>query len=385
MGVVRFRWEWEAVEDGKASGRGPCFADVLHSAGKIPLPPYLKRDAVVLGRDHSIVEEDHFEDVDPATPAAGQQVQQVQPDDSVDYQSVFGVHEGSVAAPTASLHFTNDVLARLPCPSTEVTLHVGAGTFSPMDERLPSVSGHRMHSERISVTVESIKALRSAVRSGEAIVPVGTTAARTLESLYWLGVRMMADPVESSDWGPSGEVPLHLGQWDTFRLQALVRARSRLQAMDAKHGGDGAADANNSGVGPESGDAAQEEYEADRRRIALLDADAALTAILKWCSRRRLRELTANTELMITPGYRFALVDALVTNFHQPKSTLMMLVSAVVGDEKKLIGQVYAHALDPDRPYRFLSFGDALLMEVHADCKLEAARPGGEFRRAVAH
>ena len=246
------------------------FAEVLRGAGHLPLPPYLNRA-----------------DTDV---------------DAVRYQTVYAAQEGAVAAPTAGLHFSEDVLARLAAQGTEsvrVTLHVGAGTFQPV--KAERMDGHPMHGEPISVTREALEQLLSHLL--RPIVPVGTTSLRTLESLYWLGARLARQPT-----GPTADT-LHVGQWEPYEPGEEVPVADALRAL-----------------------------------LAHLQASGS-------------PELHATTQLLIAPGYRFRLTQGLITNFHQPESTLLLLVSALIGDDWQ---RVYEHALAHN--YRFLSYGDSSLL-----------------------
>lgn len=249
--IIHFSW------DGSAS-----FAEVIAAAGELPIPPYLNR----------------------AT----------EPSDNSDYQTVFSRIEGSVAAPTAGLHFTPEVLAAVDNAGMvrrELTLHVGAGTFQPVKSEL--IGEHNMHSEFIAVDRELIEELATTNRP---IVAVGTTSVRTLESLYHLGC-MAAQGL------PIGE----LEQWYP--------------------------------------------YSDNHPRLSRQEALSALAAV---CGKK----LVASTRVIIAPSYDYKVVDAIITNFHQPKSTLLLLVSAFVGDNWR---DIYAHAL-ADPSYRFLSYGDACLL-----------------------
>lgn len=255
--TVRFDWEAPAVS----------FSEIISAAGEIPIPPYLNR------RSES--------------------------SDSTDYQTVYSHIEGSVAAPTAGLHFTPALLGRLDeagIERREVTLHVGAGTFRPVSA--DKIGDHDMHSEFIAVDRDFIADLADAIEAGRPIAAVGTTSVRTLESLYHIGVLMAA-----GRW--TGELP----QWTPYE--------PGLPEPDAS--------------------------EALRAVIAHLDAAGDST-------------LLAHTRIIIAPGYRYRIVRSMVTNFHQPASTLLLLVSAFIGPEWR---QVYDHALGAG--YRFLSYGDACL------------------------
>lgn len=257
---VRFSWEPAQLS----------FAEIIMAAGDVPLPPYIKR--------------------------------QVTAGDDERYQTIFAQWEGSVAAPTAGLHFTEAIFAKLTQQGIGrefVTLHVGAGTFKPVKAAL--MQEHVMHAEWIDVTTETISSLITALPRG--IVAVGTTSLRTLESLYWMGTKALLQPDCRS---------LHLSQWDVYETPLK--------------------DANPS-------------------------ATAALTALLQWLQRNNLNRLFAQTQLLIAPGYTFRMVKALVTNFHQPKSTLLLLVAAAVGNNWR---DIYQYALD--NGFRFLSYGDGSLL-----------------------
>lgn len=256
--LIRFSWEPAMLP----------FAEVLRGAGHLPLPPYLNRA-----------------DTDV---------------DAIRYQTVYAAHEGAVAAPTAGLHFSDAVLAELAdrrITSARVTLHVGAGTFQPV--KADQMAGHAMHGEPISVTRATL--LQLLAHLPRPIIPVGTTSLRTLESLYWLGARLVNQAEAEPDW--------HVSQWQPYENQPDVTAEAALMAL-----------------------------------LHQLDATGSDT-------------LHATTQLLIAPGYRFRLVRGLITNFHQPESTLLLLVSALVGTDWR---RIYEHALAHD--YRFLSYGDSSLL-----------------------
>jgi len=243
---------------------GHHFGAVLHSAGNIPLPPYIRREA--------------------------------QSADAERYQTIFARHEGSVAAPTAALHFTDRVFQNLHEKTISrqyITLNVGAGTFKPVKSE--SISGHQMHAENFTVTRSTLRTLLNATQ----IVAVGTTTLRTLESLHWLGIKSKA----------AGMPVLTLDQWEAYELDEALSYRESLQVLHD-----------------------------------LLEQSGQ-------------EELHCRTSLLIRPAYRFRSADALITNFHQPKSTLILLVAAFIGEDWR---QVYQHALDKD--YRFLSYGDSSLL-----------------------
>ena len=254
--LVRFSWEPAEIS----------FADVLEAAGEIPLPPYLHREA--------------------------------EPSDRERYQTVFAKYEGSVAAPTASLHLTKPLIAKLKEMGhtiEEVTLHVGAGTFRPV--ATDTIGEHEMHSESIIVKRQTIEHLRDNI--DRTIIPVGTTSMRTIESVYWIGVMLLEQGYEERN--------IHLNQWFPYQ-----------------------------------------------DRTSLPSAKESLEAILKYLDMHHLDALHATTALMIAPSCPIMITKALITNFHQPKSTLLLLVSALIGDKWK---EAYQFALD--HGFRFLSYGDS--------------------------
>ncbi len=256
--VVEFSWEPADLS----------FAEILEAAGEIPLPPYLHREAEESDRER--------------------------------YQTVFAKHEGSVAAPTAGLHFTNELITNLKergISFEEVTLHVGAGTFRPVSSE--TIGEHEMHSETIAVKKSCIENLMK--NCDKTIIPVGTTSMRTIESLYWIGLMLMEEGLE--------ERHLHLNQWFPYK-----------------------------------------------ERESLPSAQESLSTILKYIETHDMNVLHATTALMIAPTCKINIAKALITNFHQPKSTLLLLVSALIGDKWK---DAYQYALDHD--FRFLSYGDSCL------------------------
>ena len=256
--LIRFSWEPTEIS----------FAEVLEHAGEIPLPPYLHREA--------------------------------EPSDRERYQTVFAKYEGSVAAPTASLHLTKPLIAKLKEQGhtiEEVTLHVGAGTFRPV--ATDTIGEHEMHSETIIVKRQTIEHLLKNI--GRTIIPVGTTSMRTIESVYWIGVMLLEQGFEERN--------LHVNQWFPYQ---------------------------------------------DREKLP--SAKESLEAILKYLEMHYLDALHATTALMIAPSCPIMLTKALITNFHQPKSTLLLLVSALIGEKWK---EAYKFALEND--FRFLSYGDSCL------------------------
>lgn len=245
------------------------FAEILDAAGKIPLPPYLDREEEAPDADR--------------------------------YQTVYAQHDGSVAAPTAGLHFTPAVLEKLKangCRFGEVTLHVGAGTFKPV--KAETMQDHDMHREQVMIPRSLVEQLLA--QNGAPVVAVGTTALRTLESLYWFGRQRVLQPGRHVD-------SMFVGQWEPYE------------------------------GGPE------------------VPVPVALRAVLDWMQENRHEEVKGYTQVLIAPGYSFRIVNGLVTNFHQPQSTLLLLVSAFTGDDCR---RVYDYALAHD--FRFLSYGDSSLL-----------------------
>jgi S-adenosylmethionine:tRNA ribosyltransferase-isomerase len=244
------------------------FAEVLHTAGLIPLPPYIKRTPIK--------------------------------EDSERYQTIFAKNEGSVAAPTAALHFTDKVFEDLNTKNIStsyVTLHVGVGTFKPV--KTETIAEHSMHAEQFEVTINTLKHLTR----NENIIAVGTTSLRTLESLYWIGVKITNGLIRETE-------ELKLEQWEAYELENKT-----------------------------------------------LSYKESLEAIIKFLEEKKLETLFCQTSLIIIPGYQFFSAKALITNFHQPKSTLLLLVAAFIGNDWKT---VYDYALKNE--FRFLSYGDSNLL-----------------------
>lgn len=256
--VVEFNW------NGNIS-----FAEIIDLAGNIPLPPYIKR--------------------------------KTDADDTTRYQTIYAVHDGSVAAPTAGLHFSAAVFKEFDKKniSTDfVTLHVGAGTFKPV--KAPTMGAHEMHAEWIDVNITSIENIISNLDN--TIIAVGTTSLRTIESLYWLGVKSALDPALQQ---------LHLSQWEVY----------------------------------------------DTLSASNIPVKEALYHLIHWLKKNNQQQVFTHTQILIAPGYSFKIAKALVTNFHQPQSTLLLLVSAAIGQNWK---KVYDYALEND--FRFLSYGDGSLL-----------------------
>ena len=289
---VRFDWADEGVS----------FSEVLEAIGELPIPPYLNRDT---------------EESDLKT-----------------YQTVYSKIKGSVAAPTAGLHFTPEVLAQLDergIERNEITLHVGAGTFKPVKSE--EIGDHEMHAEWIAVRRESIERL---LAHGGRCTAVGTTSVRTLESLYYVGVLLSLNPNATQE-------DLHVKQWMPYEYAAATAQP--------------------------------------------LTTQEALQHIADYLERNSLPVLHTSTQIIIAPGYKFHIVERIVTNFHQPQSTLLLLVSALVG---KAWRNIYDYALKHD--FRFLSYGDSSLLEPMGDNDEELlplvdeeGRPMGQATRRECH
>ncbi len=264
--AVRFEWD----------GEGVSFAEILDAAGELPIPPYLNR--------------------------------KTEASDLKTYQTVYSRIKGSVAAPTAGLHFTQNVLDdlhRRGIETDEVTLHVGAGTFLPV--KTADANEHTMHTEIIAVPRETVAHIQTKLGK---IVAVGTTSMRTLESLYFIGCQLRN--IDKSEYQYSDEI--HVDQFEPYGKEYTLSTREALQAI-----------------------------------LDYLDATGQQT-------------LHAETQIMIKPGYTFRVVDQLITNFHQPQSTLLLLVSAFVGGDWRTI---YDYALS--HGFRFLSYGDSSILNRHCE------------------
>jgi len=252
--IIEFKWNNNLVS----------FSEILENIGVTPIPPYLNRESENIDKER--------------------------------YQTVYSKLKGSVAAPTAGLHFTNPILEKLKGKNVklvEVTLHVGAGTFTPVKSN--TLDEHEMHTEHFVVKKETIQQLLDAER----IVAVGTTSVRTIESLYWIGVKLISQ----------NKLDTHIKQWEPYELKAGIYKKEALQAL------------------------------------------------LNYMNQNDIKQLEASTQIMIVPGYTFKMVDILITNFHQPKSTLLLLIAAFIGENWK---NVYRYALENE--FRFLSYGDSSVL-----------------------
>ncbi len=255
---IEFKWDNNKLN----------FGDILENTGATPLPPYIKRKAVESDKER--------------------------------YQTIYSKYYGSVAAPTAGLHMSENVISELKSNDinlVEITLHVGADTFQPVKEKY--ASDHVMHSEPFIINLDAIRAVRN---NPDRIIALGTTTVRTLESLYWLGVKLKEDGIRSNEMKG-------LGQWEPYNLQQDV------------------------------------------------DRTESLDNIIGYMQRYGMDRLIAETRFMIVPGYKFRLAKGIITNFHLPKSTLLLLVAAFAGD---LWRNIYSYALQND--FRFLSYGDCSLL-----------------------
>lgn len=268
---VEFRWDDPDV----------TFASIVDAAGYIPIPPYLKRES--------------------------------EEADSIDYQTVFARIKGSVAAPTAGLHFTPELMDRLRGKGIDVrsvTLHVGAGTFQPVKSE--EIGGHPMHTETFTVTRDFVENLLHNLKNGIPVTAVGTTTVRTLESLPYLGHNLILS-----------DESMHVSQWEAYE---------------------------------DLGDMSDESI--------FNETCMCLDALLREMDILGVNSLTASTSIMIAPGFRWRIVDRMVTNFHQPQSTLLLLVSSFLGNDRAGVPRwrsIYNEALVND--YRFLSYGDACLFK----------------------
>ena len=248
------------------------FAEIIDHAGDTPLPPYIKRKA--------------------------------EASDAERYQSIYSHYEGSVAAPTAGLHFTKEIFSSFKEKNIDtgfVTLHVGAGTFKPV--KASNMEGHEMHAEWIDVSAKFIKQLIENIF--QPVICVGTTSVRTVESLYWMGLKTYLNPeIKFED--------LKINQWDVYE---------------------------------------------EPLKNNVVGAKDALQSLLKYLQQNKTERLFIQTQIIIAPGYSFKIINGIVTNFHQPKSTLLLLVSAMIGKKWK---EIYDYALAHN--FRFLSYGDGCLI-----------------------
>ena len=270
--LIEFSWDNDTIS----------FSEIIEHIGSIPLPPYIQRATTEEDKDR--------------------------------YQTTYAKEEGSVAAPTAGLHFNDAIfesLTKKNCSINFISLHVGAGTFMPV--KTDNITDHEMHAEVFEITSTTLTDLIDIAKQKELnpaqytpVIAVGTTTLRTLETLYWLGVKLIRNPSlkENKD--------LHLVQWDAYVTNNSIPVKD------------------------------------------------ALGTLLSWMQSHQMYSLLTSTQLMIVPGYSFKIANGLVTNFHQPKSTLLLIIAAITGDKWK---NIYQHAIDND--YRFLSYGDGCFFTIH--------------------
>ncbi|MCO5269465.1 MAG: S-adenosylmethionine:tRNA ribosyltransferase-isomerase [Brumimicrobium sp.] len=257
--VVEFSWTPKEISVG----------EIIENAGLTPLPPYIKREA--------------------------------KKEDESTYQTVYSSHEGSVAAPTAGLHFSQEMLQGFKekhIPTLFTTLHVGAGTFKPVSSE--KMADHVMHNEWMDISIDFLKQLESQLN--KTIISVGTTSTRTLESIYWMGNKICNNPDISIE-------ELCITQWEPYE------------------------------------------------DITLHSSESAVSTLIQWMKERHMQHLIIETGIIIAPSYKFKIIKGLITNFHQPKSTLLLLVAALVGKNWK---DIYTYALQNN--FRFLSYGDGSLL-----------------------
>lgn len=257
--IVKFNW-----------ASGEPFSKVLEQCGKIPIPPYLNRETELIDNER--------------------------------YQTLYALYRGSVAAPTAGLHFTEQVFDSLDAKGIlreSVCLHVGAGTFLPVKSRY--ISEHQMHSEQFSISLNTLNNLIKYIESKK-VVAVGTTSVRTLESLYYLGLQCIKSGIDT--WIPSA-----VEQWDPYNEKCEVSPSEAIQAL------------------------------------------------IQYMTHKGLDELVTKTRIIIVPSYKFKIVNMLITNFHQPQSTLLLLIAAFIGEDWR---KVYEYAMNNE--FRFLSYGDSSLL-----------------------
>jgi len=254
--IVNFTWKGDYT-----------FSEVMELCGKVPIPPYLKRDSVEEDKDR--------------------------------YQTLYAKVKGSVAAPTAGLHFSDKVLTSIKnkgIETSQIVLHVGAGTFVPV--KADEIKDHKMHSEPFLISIQLIKRFLTQLENHSPIIAVGTTTARSLESLYWLGVQCLKD-------GYPGNVT----QWEPYNQNIEI------------------------------------------------STEESLIHLISWMESNNIEILERKTEIIIVPGYKFKLIDVLITNFHQPQSTLLLLIAAFTGEYWK---DIYNYALSNN--FRFLSYGDSSIL-----------------------
>ena len=294
--LIEFSWDNNTIS----------FSEIIEHIGSIPLPPYIQRATTEEDKDR--------------------------------YQTTYAKQEGSVAAPTAGLHFTTAIfesLAQKKCSTDFISLHVGAGTFMPV--KTDNITDHEMHAEVFEITTATLTHLIEIAKQKELnptdytpVIAVGSTTLRTIETLYWLGVKLINN--ESLQKNKD----LHLMQWDAYASNPTSENESNSGTFNNTND-DTTIDNNNS-----------------------ITVKNALSTLLTWMQSHQMNQLITSTQLMIVPGYTFKIANGLVTNFHQPKSTLLLIIAAITGDEWK---SIYQHAID--NQYRFLSYGDGCFFTIN--------------------
>jgi S-adenosylmethionine:tRNA ribosyltransferase-isomerase len=294
--LIEFSWDNNTIS----------FSEIIEHIGSIPLPPYIQRATTEEDKDR--------------------------------YQTTYAKQEGSVAAPTAGLHFTSAIfesLTQKKCSTEFISLHVGAGTFMPV--KTTHITDHEMHAEVFEITTTTLIHLIEIAKQKELnptnytpVIAVGTTTLRTIETLYWLGVKLINN--ESLQKNKD----LHLMQWDAYASNPSSENES------------------NSGSSNNTNDDTTIDYNNS------ITVKKSLSTLLNWMQSHQMAELITSTQLMIVPGYTFKIANGLVTNFHQPKSTLLLIIAAITGDHWK---SIYQHAID--NQYRFLSYGDGCFFTIN--------------------
>jgi S-adenosylmethionine:tRNA ribosyltransferase-isomerase len=299
--LIEFSWDNENIS----------FSEIIEHIGSIPLPPYIQRATTEEDKDR--------------------------------YQTTYAKQEGSVAAPTAGLHFNSAIfesLAQKKCSTDFISLHVGAGTFMPV--KTAHITDHEMHAEVFEITTATLIHLIEIAKQKELnptyytpVIAVGTTTLRTLETLYWLGVKLINNEKlkENKD--------LHLMQWDAY---------------DASHDAENSTNNDKNNIS-NNNNTNNDIIKDAKPSITVKDA---LGTLIGWMQSHQMNQLITSTQLMIVPGYTFKIANGLVTNFHQPKSTLLLIIAAITGDEWK---NIYKHAVENE--YRFLSYGDGCFFTIN--------------------
>jgi len=294
--LIEFSWDNDTIS----------FSQIIEHIGSIPLPPYIQRATTEEDKDR--------------------------------YQTTYAKEEGSVAAPTAGLHFNDAIfesLAEKKCSTHFISLHVGAGTFMPV--KTDNITDHEMHAEVFEITTTTLNNLIEIVTEKELnpshytpVIAVGTTTLRTIETLYWLGVKLINNPSLERN------KDLHLIQWDAYVTNNEGNYETNYES-------------NNNSINNNNSDT-----------NSSIPVKEALGTLRSWMQSHQMHSLVTSTQLMIVPGYSFKIANGLVTNFHQPKSTLLLIIAAITGDKWK---SIYQHAIN--NQYRFLSYGDGCYFAIN--------------------